>query len=95
MNQLGIAGVAFQLMSKPTDPCSEDLNIIAVFWSPYPGEQFLIEHKTASIVNKLAKQEPLGSGQVFWLTADKQVVVPKINSYIPYLENFDQNNLLG
>jgi len=32
------------------------LNIIAVFWSPYPGEQFLIEHKTTSIVNKLAEQ---------------------------------------
>ena len=40
-NQLGIIGIPFQLISQPTDSCSEQLNIVAVFGSPHPAEELI------------------------------------------------------
>lgn len=82
-NQLRVAGISFQLMSQPTDPCPEDLNIVTVFRSPHPGEELLIEHEATNIVGQLAEQKPLSSGQVFFFAPNNNAVPPEIDYYIP------------
>ena len=70
-------------MSQPTDKYSKDVNIVAIFGSPDPGEELLIKHETPGILGKLAKQKPLSSGQEFFLSSNDNAVPLEIDGYLP------------